>query len=87
MQRLWKQKRRSVPTESAQSLGRPCDSKLENCLKELASDQRQLVERYYRKQEAIKAIAESLNRRANAVAVSLHRIRQALANCIRRTMT
>lgn len=62
-------------------------SALEHCLKELDSDQRQLVERYYRKQEAIKAIAESLNRRANAVAVSLHRIRQALANCIRRTMT
>ena len=60
---------------------------LEHCLGDLASDQRQLVERYYQKQEAIKAIAKSLGRGANAVAVSLHRIRQALANCIRRTMT
>ena len=38
-------------------------SALEHCLKELALDQRQLVERYYRKQEAIKDIAQSLNRR------------------------
>lgn len=60
---------------------------LEHCLGRLAPDQRQLVERYYRKAEPIKAIAESLERRANAVAVSLHRIRQALADCIRSAMT
>ena len=60
---------------------------LEHCLGKLAPDQRQLVERYYRKEEPIKAIAESLERRANAVAVSLHRIRQALADCIRSTTT
>ncbi|MEM7393217.1 MAG: sigma factor-like helix-turn-helix DNA-binding protein, partial [Verrucomicrobiota bacterium] len=57
---------------------------LETCMGRLADDQRILVERVYRDGETLEAIAASLQRRANSVAVTLHRIRQALADCIRK---
>ena len=62
-------------------------SALEHCLKELASDQRQLVERYYRKQEAIKDIAQSLNRRGERRCREFASDPPSTRKRIRRTMT
>lgn len=59
---------------------------LETCLGKLRSGQRKLIEDYYHGGASIDALAEAMNRRANSVAVTLHRIRQALADCIRRAM-
>jgi len=56
---------------------------LEECLGKLTAKQRGLVERFYDKGEAMAEIAASQKRRENTVAVTLHRIRQSLAECIR----
>ena len=55
---------------------------LEECLLKLTEKQRALVERYYDRGEPLSEIAASLKRRENTVAVTLHRIRQRLAECI-----
>ncbi|MEZ5299944.1 MAG: sigma-70 family RNA polymerase sigma factor [Verrucomicrobiales bacterium] len=56
---------------------------LEVCLGKLGGDARAAIDRYYGRGEEVAAIAESLGRRANTVAVMLHRARIALAGCIR----
>ncbi len=59
---------------------------LETCLGKLKPDRRKLVEDYYHGGASVEALAKRLNRRANTVAVTLHRVRQLLADCIRRAM-
>ena len=56
---------------------------LEECLKQLPEKHRQLVTNVYEHERSLAEIAASTQRRENTVAVTLHRIRQALSNCIR----
>jgi len=56
---------------------------LEECLQQLSAKQRALVERFYDRGETMAEIAASQAGRENTVAVTLHRIRQSLAECIR----
>lgn len=65
--------------------GAPSDVEIamDGCLKSLPTRHRDVIERYYKHGESLRTIAETLSRTANAVAVMLHRIRRALAECIR----
>lgn len=56
---------------------------LEVCLGKLAPTTREAIDRYYQRGEEVREIARLLGRRANTVAVMLHRTRIALADCIR----
>ena len=60
---------------------------LEECLAGLTAKQRGLVERFYDKGESMAEIAAETKRRENTVAVTLHRIRRALAECIKGKLT
>ncbi|OGG51741.1 MAG: hypothetical protein A3F84_07605 [Candidatus Handelsmanbacteria bacterium RIFCSPLOWO2_12_FULL_64_10] len=55
---------------------------LAHCLEKLPEAQRELVRRRYSARESIEQIARALDRTANAVAVSIFRLRRALAECI-----
>lgn len=57
---------------------------LESCLRRLKPQDRKLIDRHYTKGETLEAIGKSLQRRANSLAVNLHRLRLALADCIRK---
>ena len=57
---------------------------LEDCLKGLHSQQRELIVARYHDGEKVKALAQRFNRTANAVATQLFRIRQVLMDCIDR---
>lgn len=59
---------------------------LETCFGRLSIEQREMVEKYYTGMSSVKSIAEAMNRSANAVAVTLHRIRQTLADCVRKAI-
>ena len=59
---------------------------LESCLGKLSSNHRYLVQEYYQGDVTIESLAKTMNSRANSIAVVLHRIRQSLADCIRRKM-
>ena len=56
--------------------------RLPACLERLSPAARQLVERRWVAREALQDIAGSLGRSANALSVSLHRIRTALRACL-----
>lgn len=59
---------------------------LEGCLKKLPGDQRRLVELAYAPGARIGELAGELGRTPMALYKTLHRIRMALADCIRRTL-
>lgn len=59
---------------------------LANCLKRLPGDDRRLVDLCYGGDRKIRDIADSEGRSADAIYVSLHRIRKALFNCIENTL-
>ena len=59
---------------------------MDRCLKRLPRRHQDVLERYYRHDESLRSIATTLSRTANAVGVMLHRIRQALAECIQRAL-
>lgn len=59
---------------------------LENCLKKLSRDQRELVRKAYEPGVRIDRLASSLGRSAMALYKSLHRIRLALIDCTRREL-
>ncbi len=59
---------------------------LAECLQRLPNHQRQLVQRRYASGESVQDIASSQSRSANVVAVTLFRVRQLLADCIRTTL-
>ena len=56
---------------------------LEDCLKQLPTQQRQLIRDYYERDRSLAEIAATNHQRENTLAVTLHRIRQALSKCIR----
>ena len=55
---------------------------LADCLEHVPDHNRSLLRRRYQDGEAVQDIAAALGRTANAVAVALHRVRAALADCI-----
>jgi len=60
----------------------PYREALEICMDRLPPRQRQMLSRRYREDLSASQIAEQAGMSANAVSVTLHRIRQALARCI-----
>jgi len=60
---------------------------LADCMQRLPSHQRELLERRYSIGESIAEIAATTARTANVVAVTLHRVRKLLAECIRNTLS
>lgn len=59
---------------------------LDRCLGKLDKRQRKLIRDYYGGGSTIKAVAEKLGRQAKSLAVTLHRIRQILTDCVRREL-
>jgi RNA polymerase sigma-70 factor (ECF subfamily) len=59
---------------------------LQGCLERLPESDRSLVDQCYGSEAKIKDIADALGRSAGAIYTSLCRIRQALLNCIERTL-
>jgi len=59
---------------------------MDGCLEQLPPRHLDVVERYYKHNESLSSIAGTLGRTANAVGVLLHRVRQALAQCIERAL-
>jgi len=60
---------------------------LRQCLDELPPRSRELIDRRYQPGASIRALAESLGRSAGGLRVSLHRVRAALLDCMRRKAT
>lgn len=56
---------------------------LESCLEKLSPDQKTMVTKYYREGLSTEEIGAKMKRRPNTVAVTMHRIRVALGDCIR----
>ncbi len=61
-------------------------SHLANCLRKLAPEQRQTVERYYYVRQPVEELAEQEGRSVEAIYKSLQRIRQALFDCVTRAL-
>lgn len=59
---------------------------MEQCLGKLRPEHRELVNRHYHEGQPLKEIAQTLGKKANALAVTLHRVRQSLATCIEGVM-
>lgn len=59
---------------------------LQDCLRRLPDDQRELVRGYYFDDESIEALAARFGRGAEAIYKMLQRIRQALQQCIERKL-
>lgn len=71
--------------DRASDQGRRLDERqvaLASCLQKLPDPQRELVGLRYQHGHSLERIGELLSRSANAIAVSIHRARQALARCI-----
>lgn len=62
-------------------------SRLRNCLQKLKPPQRDLVQRFYFDEVTAESISQTQGRSAGAVRMSLLRIREALAKCIRKQAT
>jgi RNA polymerase sigma-70 factor, ECF subfamily len=60
---------------------------LEKCLNKLPAEARELVDARYLKGDLVQDIAARLGRSVNVVSVSLFRIRKALLDCVRATLT
>ena len=60
---------------------------LHQCLERLSDDRKKLLESRYFKQIAVQQIAEDAGRTPSAISMTLMRIRQQLANCIRKRLT
>lgn len=56
------------------------------CLSKLAPSHRQMILRRYGRGSSVRALAEELDRPADSVRVTLHRIRQTLIDCVGRAM-
>jgi RNA polymerase sigma-70 factor (ECF subfamily) len=59
---------------------------LRNCLRKLPTQERQIVNLRYLKQLPVQTIAEQRGKTPNAMAQTLFRIRQTLAECVNRTL-
>ena len=73
-------------TAEAASPNRRLDA-VEACLNKLEPDARQLVDARYVRGEAVQDIAARLGRSVNVVSVTLFRIRKALLDCVRATLS
>ncbi len=60
---------------------------LESCYQKLSVDWRRLMDARYQKGEAVRDIALALGQTENVVSVTLFRIRKALLECMRKTLT
>ena len=60
---------------------------LQQCLKALPNKHRELICRRYEQEEAVSEIATNLSRSANAISLTLHRIRKVLLDCVSRNAT
>ena len=72
----------------AEQVGR-IDARLEalhKCLAKLPPSQRRLILRRYEAGGSVQKLASELDRPANSVSVTLHRIRKLLSDCIARTL-
>ena len=58
-------------------------SALNNCLKDLSEDNRQLIMRRYTGKFSVQDYAKELGKRENAVSKALHKIRHNLGRCIK----
>lgn len=61
-------------------------SHLADCLRKLAPEQRQTVERYYYERRPVEELARQAGRSVEAVYKALQRIRQALGDCVTRAL-
>lgn len=59
---------------------------LDECLKKLTSSQRRTLIERYSPGGSVQSMAEAMGRTPNAVSLTLHRLRSALADCIRRKL-
>lgn len=59
---------------------------LDECLKQMTSDQRRTLIERYSPNGSVQGMAEAMGRTPNAVSLTLHRLRTALADCIRRRL-
>ncbi|MEO0530021.1 MAG: sigma-70 family RNA polymerase sigma factor, partial [Planctomycetota bacterium] len=59
---------------------------LDECLKQLTSSQRRTLIERYSPGGSVQAIAKATGRTPNAVSMSLHRLRSALADCVQRKL-
>ena len=76
--------------DDAELIGRELDERkdaLKLCLKSLNESQRKLVETRYSAGGSVKEIAKAANKTPNAISAELHRIRAALAECIRHKLS
>ncbi|QNN21915.1 sigma-70 family RNA polymerase sigma factor [Planctomycetales bacterium ZRK34] len=55
---------------------------LVDCITKLSADHRALLDRRYRAQQSVQCLAAESNRSPRGLAVTLHRIRRLLADCI-----
>jgi RNA polymerase sigma-70 factor, ECF subfamily len=65
---------------------RLCAEALPECINRLRDDDRELIQLRYSSGIAVKALAEKLNRSANAVSQSLVRVRRLLRKCVEETI-
>ncbi len=75
--------------EDAETLTAESEQRLDalrKCLSELSDAQRELVQARYSSGGSVQKIAEENQRKPGTVSVELHRIRNALANCINRRL-
>ncbi|QNN24155.1 sigma-70 family RNA polymerase sigma factor [Planctomycetales bacterium ZRK34] len=59
---------------------------LRSCISKLSDDQREIIRKRYESGGSVQSIAQTLGRSANAVSITLHRVRKVLSDCVRRTM-
>jgi len=61
-------------------------SALKRCVDELPEDRRRLIERRYNGEDTPASLAESLGRSVDSMYTTLYRLRQSLAECVRRKL-
>ncbi|MFT5524839.1 MAG: RNA polymerase sigma-70 factor (ECF subfamily) [Pirellulaceae bacterium] len=72
-------------SQSSQLHGGPIHTALDNCFEKLPEKNKQLLQMKYEKDLPSETIAAQLQKTAEAIRVSLHRIRANLRECIRRS--
>ncbi|MFW5828999.1 MAG: RNA polymerase sigma factor [Planctomycetota bacterium] len=59
---------------------------MQECVGRLAPEHREMLSRHYIHGEGLASIAATMRKGHSAIKVSLHRLRQALRDCVRRTL-
>ena len=79
----------SLISEDAQQISSESEDRLDalrKCLGKLTESQRQLVQDRYSSNGSVQDIAQRAKKKPGAISVELHRIRNALADCINRRL-